>query len=138
MTDREMLEFAAKAAGIDRIWYEWDMSGEWGLREREGTEGGLWNPLTDDGDALRLASCLLMDVKVRLKTVVAWASGGADVVEGYTDKKIPPARRPGGQRQPGATGRQPKRLLGKEQNPLSRPAPRQALTDLAVGLVPSQ
>ena len=30
------------------------------------------------------------------------------------------------------------RLLGKEQNPLSRPAPRQALADLAVGLVASQ
>ena len=47
MTDREMLELAAKAAGI----------------EIEMTVGGLpwlasgkrpWNPLTDDGDALRL------------------------------------------------------------------------------------
>ena len=39
MTDRELLERAAKAAGIDIEWY--------GPKQ--------WNPLTDDGDALRLA-----------------------------------------------------------------------------------
>jgi hypothetical protein len=49
MTDREMLEFAAKAAGLrvvavagDRGLWVWD-------REDE------WNPRDDDGDALRLA-----------------------------------------------------------------------------------
>lgn len=41
MTDRELLELAAKAIGID-YWF--------------GKEGTVeWNPLTDDGDALRLA-----------------------------------------------------------------------------------
>jgi hypothetical protein len=41
MTDRELLELAAKAYGIDH-WY--------------GKEGTIdWNPLEDDGDALRLA-----------------------------------------------------------------------------------
>lgn len=48
MNDRELLELAAKAAGYDGLgsWYEnamWD------------GEGWHWNPLTDDGDALRLA-----------------------------------------------------------------------------------
>ena len=41
MTDRELLEYAAKAAGRN-----WD-----GYYD----EGAEWNPLTDDGDALRLA-----------------------------------------------------------------------------------
>ena len=80
MTDREMLEFAAKAAGIDRIWYEWDMSGEWGLRERDGTEGGLWNPLTNDGDALRLAVKLNLDIRYE-----SYDAGCAVIVAGAWD-----------------------------------------------------
>ena len=47
MTDRELLELAAKAAGIEIIFTEsglpWLASGK-----------RPWNPLTDDGDALRL------------------------------------------------------------------------------------
>jgi hypothetical protein len=43
MTDRELLELAAKAAG-------------------NGFVIGYWNPLTDDGDALRLAVKLSLDV----------------------------------------------------------------------------
>jgi hypothetical protein len=58
MTDRELLELAAKAAGIDVRWiaecqdfYEHRphmLPGYW----------DKWNPLTDDGDALRLAVTL--------------------------------------------------------------------------------
>lgn len=48
MTDKELLEMAAKAAGIVGI----DAS-DVGLKIRGIL--GLWNPLTDDGDALRLA-----------------------------------------------------------------------------------
>lgn len=46
MTDREMLELAAKAAGI--------------CPERDGNpdEWHAWDPLEDDGDALRLAGVL--------------------------------------------------------------------------------
>lgn len=53
LTDRELLELAAKAAGI--------MLDEWvpGLNMGRGAffliNGDTWNPLTDDGDALRLA-----------------------------------------------------------------------------------
>jgi hypothetical protein len=47
MTDRELLEAAAKAAGIG--FYKGDYAN--GLD----TKTGFWNPLTDDGDALRLA-----------------------------------------------------------------------------------
>ena len=51
MTDREMLELAAKAAG-----YEVRSDGEGGLTvpTRRGASRE-WNPLEDDGDALRLA-----------------------------------------------------------------------------------
>ena len=50
MTDRELLEAAAKAAGIER-WY-WSS----GLMiVGPATREEPWNPLDDDGDALRLA-----------------------------------------------------------------------------------
>ena len=51
MSDREMLEFAAKAAGIELRWHpdgtaysDTRCSGYW----------GVWNPIADDGDAMRL------------------------------------------------------------------------------------
>ena len=53
MTDRELLEFAAKAAGI-RL--EWDgPPDKWQPMYYRGKTYHSWNPLTDDGDALRLA-----------------------------------------------------------------------------------
>ena len=45
MTNRELLELAAKAAGVGGQW-------EFGYRD---ANGRAWNPLEDDGDALRLA-----------------------------------------------------------------------------------
>lgn len=50
-TDKELLEFAANAAGIV-IAVEPFFDEEHGI---ETSEGWAWNPLTDDGDALRLA-----------------------------------------------------------------------------------
>lgn len=47
MTDRELLEQAAKAAGIDAR----RLPDAWPNR----FDDDLWNPLTDDGDALHLA-----------------------------------------------------------------------------------
>ena len=49
MTDRELLELAAKAAGLKWV---------------EPTPDGMpWSPLTDDGDALRLAVKLRIHVR---------------------------------------------------------------------------
>ena len=48
MTDKELLEMAAKAVEID---IEWQPAG-WAHNLDNGC---VWNPLTDDGDALRLA-----------------------------------------------------------------------------------
>jgi hypothetical protein len=56
MTDRELLELAARAAGYTALW---NLDG---LLVKE--LGGRWNPLTDDGDALRLAVKLEMELKV--------------------------------------------------------------------------
>jgi len=50
MTDKELLELAAKAAGIDLQYAD-----DEGLLPYNGSTNAEWNPLTDDGDALRLA-----------------------------------------------------------------------------------
>jgi hypothetical protein len=55
-TDRELLELAAKAAGIEL------MQGITEDRLLNSATRNLWNPLIDDGDALRLAVKLGMDV----------------------------------------------------------------------------
>lgn len=49
MTNRELLELAAKAAGIDVFWH----AGWNSLALKRNNQA--WNPLTDDGDAFRLA-----------------------------------------------------------------------------------
>jgi hypothetical protein len=51
--DRELLELAAKAAGIDIVLYQAD--GTPHICDPTGSVSWRWNPLTDDGDALRLA-----------------------------------------------------------------------------------
>lgn len=53
MTDKELLELAAKAAGIDQRWDE--KKGIWIYNQTHWAREPKWNPLTDDGDALRLA-----------------------------------------------------------------------------------
>lgn len=74
MTDRELLELAAKAAGV---------SGGW--REKTAADGypayscgigdvgrllPLWNPLTDDGDRYRLAKHL--GISIDFQDCCAW------------------------------------------------------------------
>ena len=61
-SDRYLLELAAKAAGIKIVdcgcRYE-----EWPFKYAEGqVRRGHWNPLKDDGDALRLAVILKLDI----------------------------------------------------------------------------
>ena len=68
-TDRELLELAAKAAGVDLYWR--------GDRPFS-LARGAWNPLTDDGDALRLAFTLKIDIEWQ-----ATQFGGGPGVEAY-------------------------------------------------------
>ena len=60
-TDRELLEDAAKAAGI-YYWIDADA-----VVTHSDTPGSTreWNPLTDDGDALRLAVVLNVPISYR-------------------------------------------------------------------------
>lgn len=51
MTDRELLELASKACGLEEAKMRIDFN--------------QWNPLTDDADALRLAVKLSMNVVVK-------------------------------------------------------------------------
>ncbi len=71
MNDRELLELAAKAAGITELrnYFYDDCTGM--CRYEISRPGGYyewiyWNPLTDDGDALRLA--------VKLRIIVTFSS----------------------------------------------------------------
>lgn len=55
MTDRELLELAAKAAGIEHGADRFDSGISLTLPDGRHKSMPKWNPLTDDGDALRLA-----------------------------------------------------------------------------------
>jgi hypothetical protein len=65
-TDRELLELAAKAAGIRHIEYANDYDGSRGLVlcDEHGRHTRDWAPLTDEGDALRLAIRLGLDIEL--------------------------------------------------------------------------
>jgi hypothetical protein len=53
MTDRELLERAAKAAGVQLAW-NMNVLPNGRPYPVNATTGAGWSPLTDDGDALRL------------------------------------------------------------------------------------
>lgn len=62
MTDRELLELAAKAAGYTTNGEYLVDRGLWVMQHKPCW--GYWNPLIDDGDALRLAVDLDMEVNL--------------------------------------------------------------------------
>jgi len=77
MNDRELLELAAKAAGLEldtKYGAFHDGSGRWWLSVKVGNEWHQWNPLTDDGDALRLAVKLELSILLRpyRVEVISW------------------------------------------------------------------
>lgn len=72
MTDRELLEFAAKACSLEHIHGYMELP--WGYWIEDGVGSGwLWNPLTDDGDALRLAVQLGICIDIDLSDKQTWA-----------------------------------------------------------------
>ena len=94
MTDKELLELAAKAAGY-RIKRK---SRDYGLVIwNEKSEPIFWNPLTEDGDALRLAVKLHMcldtfDVDEKEHTV-AWKTLSNECRENHNDDPYTATRR---------------------------------------------
>jgi hypothetical protein len=79
MTDRELLELAAKAAGIalENV----PMMGAGLLLEK----GGVWNPIADDGDALRLAVKLGLFIQINSGSATAWKWRGENWYEQASD-----------------------------------------------------
>ena len=83
MEDRELLELAAKAARIDGEWYEDE---NFVGIANDNPYCWLWNPLKNDGDALRLA------VKLGMVVFTPDANDHTAVVqvdEDVTDDKAP-------------------------------------------------
>ena len=88
MTDKELLELAAKAAGIEIRGNanKWIAQGVTELDLLVWNDSGgdsVWNPLTDDGDALRLAVKLKMDVILDFDRVVVCFEASEEFVTEY-------------------------------------------------------
>lgn len=87
MTDRELLELAAKAAGM--VLTRWNdgseaySSGVGFILE----SNRIWNPLTDDGDALRLENTLGLEVQWTMLDEPLYAS-----VSSFLDRPGSPVR----------------------------------------------
>ena len=79
MTDRELMEAAAKAAGLT---YEHMLSGYY--TDPEFNEVVGWEPLTDDGDALRLAVQLGLHISQQLSYVTVCQPHGPAATRGLS------------------------------------------------------
>jgi hypothetical protein len=74
--DRELLELAAKAAGIEINWFKWERL------------TNQWNPLTDDGDAATLEATLFLDVSwfknsLQVNAMPSWMKWGISISEEF-------------------------------------------------------
>jgi hypothetical protein len=75
-TDRELLEAAAKAAGL---MVKSDRMSTW-LMDDDGSPVRRWNPLADDGDALRLAVRLRLEIDIQHTGIAVRTANGVKVV----------------------------------------------------------
>lgn len=104
--DRELLEWAAKAAGID---YKISENGSF-LRVHEANRlaNVCWNPLTDDGDAMRLEAALMLNVTWSADSVEVDSDRNCGCAEFYADHKgdKQAARRRAGARAAAAIGKE--------------------------------
>ena len=88
MTDRELLELAAKAAQIMvNPWHE-----KYGLLLSD-FDFEPWNPLTDDGDALRLAVKLGADIYVDDGKSEVWVTEFNHPIEHFDNDPYAATRR---------------------------------------------
>ena len=71
--DKELLELAAKAVGLKGEYFDETSGGGAGMREHELFYPN-WNPLADDGDALRLAVTLKLSPIMRGENAVLCVS----------------------------------------------------------------
>lgn len=86
MTDYEMLELAAKAAGYQIEWVK-NSGCYYRCEEKVGRE--QWDPLDNDGDALRLAVKVGMQFEVRVgvaaPNTVVWIAAPGEIVVRHLD-----------------------------------------------------
>ena len=91
-TDRELLELAAKAAGVDWIkdcvWIENGFYSPLAKHERI-----AWNPLIDDGDALRLAVKFLFEIDMGRGCIAIRHATGIKVLEAFNHDPYAATRR---------------------------------------------
>lgn len=99
-TDRELLELAAKAAGMDGwTWCEEQQCMKSPAKESPyGSVHAYWSPREDDGDAFRLAVKLRIDVNHSITMVVAERDDSVDdfvvgVAEGKSNDPYAATRR---------------------------------------------
>lgn len=96
MTDRELLEAAAKAAGLFSQGDETSRYGHFmglSIRQDDNPSGYRWNPLTDDGDALRLAVNLRLEVNCTIPdkpTISVYGNNQGRMVAAHEDKTRDP------------------------------------------------
>lgn len=81
MTDKEMLELAAKAAGYS-IW-EWERDGSALIADPI----MQWRPLKDDGDALRLAVDLRLIVRCYEGLIIVDGGGSSCEERVFSDRR---------------------------------------------------
>jgi hypothetical protein len=87
MTDRELLEFAAKAAGIAYIKPAEGYDGRLGLAAGDNPmRTYTWNPLADDGDALRLAVKLRIGIGDRETAITAFRRQSMSIGSVYVEE----------------------------------------------------
>lgn len=77
MSDQQLLELAAKAAGMAPPYDEHGIFSAW---VGDPVHGHWWNPLEDDGDALRLA------VRLRISLLSAGSNTACDIP--HTDEYV--------------------------------------------------
>lgn len=95
MEDRELLELAAKAFGIELMWSRIE-----DVSPRRADTFANWNPLTDDGDALRLAVKLNIELRFHLASDIPAVTATC-----IADSRLPTPREPWGDDKGAATRR---------------------------------
>lgn len=92
MTDRELLELAAKAVGLNYIISGGQLWTTMAGSINKHTE--RWNPLSNDGQALRLVAYLSLAVHYPSSKCEVWVGNGcSDFYEKVTDDRYSALRR---------------------------------------------
>ena len=93
MTDRELLELAAKAVGLHGLTYfDAGAAGGKGMRHDE-LDWDNWNPLEDDGDALRLAVRVFLTVEAEDGFTEVLTGIGMAITESHNGDALSATRR---------------------------------------------